>query len=76
MKNITREELIIDLTNKGVVIDSELTWANLCKFTKFDSFVTALAFGLNWQITDVNDIPIGHLRMAHFNVLAFPKDKE
>ena len=39
-----------------------LTWSDVCKHTDFDSVVTALAYGLNWEkdmlkITEATDMP-------------------
>lgn len=66
---------IIDRINQllGVKDNNILEWATLCQKTEFDSFATALSFGLNWQDKDMTTMPMANLKMAMFNMLAFPK---
>lgn len=48
-----------------------LTWSDVCKHTDFDSVVTALAYGLNWE-KDMSKITVGALKMVLFNITNFP----
>lgn len=48
-----------------------LTWSDVCKHTDFDSVVTALAYGLNWE-KDMLKITDGALKMVLFNITHFP----
>ena len=70
-----RQQIILELENQGVIFDNKLTWQNLCSHTKFDSFMTAFAFGVNWDYDgNLDNLPTSHLKMALFNVTNFPKD--
>lgn len=73
-EQLNRQE-IIDRINQllGVEDNNKLEWATLCQNTDFDSFATAFAFGLNWQDSNMQTMPLSHLKMAMFNLLAFPK---
>lgn len=77
--DMSREQLIDDLKSFGLKLDdNELSWVELCKFTEFDSFMTALAFGLHWNEGDegankLDVIDMAKLRMAHYNITNFPK---
>lgn len=57
----------------GLEENTTLEWTTLCQKTEFDSFYTALAFGLNWQDKSMETMPMANLKMALFNMVAFPK---
>lgn len=71
-----RIKLVNKLKEIMKIKDEKLTWVLLCKYTYFDSFATAFAFGTNWNETNLGLIPIGHLQMALFNILNFPNNCE
>ena len=72
-EKITREEMIEDVRNICGLQEDNLSWSALCEKTDFDSFATALAFGLSWKDSNMGTMPIAHLRMAVFNLKHFPK---
>jgi hypothetical protein len=77
--SLSREDLIERLEKLMPIENNKITWYDLCYFTNFDSFVTALAFGMNWE-EDINKAEMGQLRMALFNMINYPaehkKEKE
>lgn len=68
-----RDQIITELKKHAGLENDELSWASLCKHTYFDSFVTAMAHGLNWNDSNMATMPIGSLKMALFNMVNFPK---
>ena len=48
-----------------------ITWSELCKYTDFDSFVTALSYGLNWE-QEVSKMEDSRLKLILFNITEFP----
>lgn len=73
-QGLNRQDLI-DRINQllGKKENDTLEWRDLCARTEFDSFATALCFGLNWKDSNMQTMPMAHLRMALFNLIAFPK---
>ena len=69
---MTREEIISEIESHCNVVDGELRWVDLCKVTRFDSFITALAWGLNW-VAKISDIKTARLKSILFNIKEFPK---
>jgi len=66
-------ENIIEEINKIILRDNcdVLSWSDVCKYTDFDSIVTALAYGVNWE-KDIYKISDGALKMVLFNITNFP----
>lgn len=58
-------------------VKTKLSWAKLCSLTEFDSFNTALAFGLNWNKECPDDrllsMPDAYINMILFNLKFYPK---
>lgn len=71
-KNKIREDLIKKIDEIIPRDDSsKITWKQLCSKTDFDSVVTALAYGLNWN-ENIKDIKDSVLKMIIFNIEGFP----
>lgn len=60
-------------------VKTSLSWMELCALTDFDSFTTALAFGLSWNERCPNDRLVTmdekYINMILFNIANFPKAK-
>lgn len=75
-KELKRSDLIERINQiLGLEGNTVLEWSTLCRKTEFDSFATALCFGLNWQDKNMETMPIANLKMALFNMVAFPKEE-
>lgn len=72
---LEREQIIVELKKLVPIENDELKWKDLCFFTKFDSSVTALAYGLNWE-PNINKATLGQLKMALYNMINYPNDDD
>lgn len=61
-------------------VTTKLSWVRLCQLTDFDSFATALCFGLNWKEKCPDDrlvtMPDSYINMILFNLKGFPKEQQ
>ena len=64
---------LIEEINKVIIRENleEITWGQLCKYTDFDSFITALSYGMNWG-KEVAKMEDARLKMILFNITEFP----
>ena len=74
MKEMTRNMLIKEIKKIMPINNNKITWTDLCANTKFDSWVTALAYGLHWN-DDLLTCKLTQLKMALYNLQNYPKIK-
>ena len=75
LEDLSKEKLVSELKKYMPIENNKIKWADLCFFTKFDSFATALSFGITWE-EDLDKIKLSHLRMALFNIVHFPNSNK